>query len=87
MVFKTYSFPFHIRVLLQRISNILTAPPKVTDEDYKRMKKLISSLDSVDSFTKELEKKRNQQFFERVKKTTAYYHHEQWEEDYKRQVL
>jgi hypothetical protein len=74
------------RVLLQRISNILTAPPKVTDEDYQKMKRLMSSLDSVDSFTKDLEKKRNKQFFDRVKKTAAYYHHEQWEQEYQRQV-
>jgi hypothetical protein len=50
------------------------------------MKKLMSSLDSVDPFTKRLEKKRNQEFFERVKKTSAYYHHQEWEEQYQHQV-
>jgi hypothetical protein len=50
------------------------------------MKKLMSSLDSTDPFTKRLEKKRNHEFFERVRKTDAYYHHEEWEAQYQHQV-
>ena len=51
------------------------------------MKKLISSLDHVDPFTKELKVRRNKEFFERVRNTGAYYHHKGWEQDYQKQVF
>lgn len=75
------------RVLLQRISNILTAPPKITDEEYQNMKKLMSSLDHADPFIEKLERKKMKEFFDRVKNTSPYYKHETWEEDYEKQVI
>jgi hypothetical protein len=30
-------------MLLKRISTILTAPPKITDEDYQKMKSIVPS--------------------------------------------
>lgn len=74
-------------MLLQRISNILTAPPKITDEEYQNMKKLITSLDHVDPFIEKLEKKKMKEFFDRVKNISPYYKHEEWEEDYEKQVI
>lgn len=74
------------RVLLQRISNILTAPPKITDKEYQDMKKLIGSINQSDKFTSSINEKRNKEFFDRVHKTGPYYKHQVWEEDYKKQV-
>ena len=45
------------RVLLQRISHILTAPPKITDSSYIAMKKLLSTLGDANNFNVELKKK------------------------------
>jgi hypothetical protein len=73
-------------VLLQRISNILTAPPKITDKEYQAMKKLIGSINAGDKFTNSIVEKRNKEFFERVHKTGPYYKHKEWEQDYRKQV-
>lgn len=75
-----------LRVLLQRISHILTAPPKITDASYLAMKKLLSTLGDTNSFNLALKKKYNDQFFERVHKTTPYYSHKKWEADYAEQL-
>jgi hypothetical protein len=74
------------RVLLQRISHILTAPPKITDASYIAMKKLLSTLGDTNSFNIELKKKYNKQFFDRVHKTTPYYDHKVWEQQYAEQL-
>jgi spore coat polysaccharide biosynthesis protein SpsF (cytidylyltransferase family) len=76
----------NFRVLLQRITGILTAPPTVTDEDYKRMKKLVCGLKSVEKLALKSSEKRNKEFFERIHNTEAYYNPKEWEEEYKRQV-
>lgn len=77
----------YYRVLLQRISNILTAPPSITDQDYQNMKKLIHSVDHVEEWNKKLQNKRNKVFFDRVKKIGPYYNPKEWESDYQKQVL
>lgn len=41
VVFLTANFLQLHRVLLKRISAILTAPPKITDKDYQDKKKLV----------------------------------------------
>jgi hypothetical protein len=74
------------RVLLQRISHILTAPPKITDSSYLAMKKLLSTLGDTNSFNLALKKKYNQQFFARVHQTTPYYDHKAWEQEYAEQL-
>lgn len=74
------------RALLQRISMILTAPPKVTDDDYQRMKKLSTRLKTNEKFEEDLQKKRQEVIIERVKSTSAFYDHVEWEHDYKKQV-
>ena len=50
------------------------------------MQKLISSINQGEKYAKDLERKRNKQFFERVRRTGAYYNAKSWEEDYKRQL-
>lgn len=74
------------KVLLQRISHILTAPPKITDASYIAMKKLLSTLSDTNSFNQDLKKKYNKQFFDRVNKTTPYYDHKKWEQEYEEQL-
>lgn len=73
------------RALLQRISLILTAPPKITDADYQRLRKLATRDKVKEKFEKALDEKRNEEIFDRINKTNAYYHHKEWEEDYARQ--
>lgn len=75
-----------LRALLQRISLILTAPPKITEEDYLRMKKLATRDKVREKFEKSLSEKRNEEIFRRIKSTPAYYHHKDWEDDYVKQV-
>ena len=77
----------YYRVLLQRIGNILTAPPKITDEDYLRMKSLIPSLKGPHQMYEEnIKMRRNREFFARLKTMGSYYKPKQWENDYKKQV-
>lgn len=73
-------------MLLQRISHILTAPPKISDASYIAMKKLLSTLGDTNSFNIDLKKKYNKQFFDRVNKTTPYYNHKKWEQEYEEQL-
>ena len=46
----------------------------------------MSSINQNEKFTLDIQKKRNKQFFERVRRTGAYYNAKSWEEDYKRQL-
>jgi hypothetical protein len=73
-------------VLLQKISNILTAPPRDCEKEYVEMKKLIHSVDHVEEWNKKLQIKRNKVFFERIKHTGPYYNPQEWETDYQKQV-
>jgi hypothetical protein len=41
---------FYTRCMLKRISAILTAPPKITDAEYKAMKKLCPTLRGIIDF-------------------------------------
>jgi hypothetical protein len=78
------------KALLKRISNILTAPPKITDEDYLRMKSLVSSVRGngpKQSFERRLDDKRMKAFFDNLAKTGAYYNPREWETDYQKQLL
>lgn len=73
--------------MLKRISNILTAPPKITDEDYQNMRKLCPTLRGIkEIYEHNIVLKHNRQFFHRLKKINAYYNPEEWEKDYQRQV-
>lgn len=74
------------RALLQRISMILTAPPKVTDDEYQKMKKLSTRLKVREKFEEDITKKRMQVIKDRISSTGAYYNAKEWEIDYKRQL-
>jgi hypothetical protein len=73
-------------VLLQKISNILTAPPRDSEKEYAEMKKLMQSVDYVEEWNKKLRTKRNKVFFQRIKHTGPYYNPHEWETDYQKQV-
>ena len=73
--------------MLQRISSILTAPPTITDEDYKKMRKLVGSLKGTrHKYEEGLIQARNKKFFERIKTLPGIYNAREWEEQYKQQV-
>ncbi len=75
------------KALLQRISNVLTAPPKIDDSDYLRMKKILSTLkNTAGSYEAKLQQARTNQLFEDIKKIGPYYNPKAWELEYKRQV-
>lgn len=78
------------KALLKRISNILTAPPKITDEDYLRMKSLVTSVKGNgprQHFERKLEERRMKAFFDNIARTGAYYNPREWETDYQKQLL
>jgi hypothetical protein len=75
------------RVLLQRISNILTAPPTITDEDYLRMRKLVCTMKGPrEVYENNLILQKNKEFFKELKKVGPVYNPLEWEHDYQRQV-
>lgn len=77
------------KALLKRISDILTAPPKITDADYLKMKALVSSVRGFgpkQRFEKKLDEKRMKTFFNNLSRTGPYYNTKQWEHDYQIQV-
>ena len=65
---------------------ILTAPPKVTDDEYQKMKKLSTRLKVREKFEEDIMKKRMQVIKDRISSTGAYYNAKEWEIDYRRQV-
>jgi hypothetical protein len=78
---------FCCRVLLQRISNILTAPPKITDEDYQRMRKLVKTMKGPrEIYEQNIVEQKNKEFFKYLKTIGPYYNPKLWEDDYQRQV-
>lgn len=76
------------KVLLQRISNILTAPPTITDEDYLRMRKLVCTMKGPrELYEQNLIDQKNKVFFEDLKKIGPVYNPKEWEHDYQRQLF
>lgn len=74
--------------MLGRISRIMTAPPKVSGEEYKKMKKLCNSLKSSrESYENDIAVKHNKKFFDRLQTVDSYYKREKLESDYQRQKI
>jgi hypothetical protein len=72
--------------LLQRISKILTAPPKITDEEYQKMRKLCPSRRGPKELYEEaIVMEHHKKFMEQIKQMKAYYNAKEWEKDYRRQ--
>mmetsp|Transcript_32306 Transcript_32306/g.30807 ORF Transcript_32306/g.30807 Transcript_32306/m.30807 type:complete len:847 (-) Transcript_32306:33-2573(-) len=76
------------RCLLQRISQILTAPPKLSsDDNYNKMKMLVGSLKPGSStYDKKLMASKQEKFFGNLKNIDSFYHADQWESDYQKQL-
>jgi len=78
----------NLRVLLQRISNILTAPPTISDEDYIKMRKLVSTMKGPrEIYEANLITEKNKEFYRNLKKIGPYYNPKEWEDSYQRQVI
>lgn len=76
------------RVLLQRISNTLTAPAKITTEDYDRMHKIVVNLKGGKARYEEAVRARHHKIYlDHLKKMGPYYDPTEWELDYKRQKV
>lgn len=72
--------------LLQRISKILTAPPKITDEEYQKMRKLCPSRRGPKEIYEEaIVMEHHKRFMDQIKQMKAYYNAKEWEQDYRRQ--
>ena len=75
------------RVLLQKISAILTAPPKITDEDYVRMRKIVQNLKGgKQRYEEEVQLKHHRIYLKHLKTMGPYYKPKDWELDYRRQL-
>lgn len=75
------------RALLQRISAVLTAPPKINDEDYVKMRKIVCTLKThAGSYEQQILDAHTKQLFVQIKKIGPYYKPKQWELDYRRQL-
>lgn len=75
------------KALLQRISAVLTAPPKVDDGEYLKMRKICASLKSSGGqYEKKLQEKKTKQMFAQIKKIGPYYNPKKWELEYRRQL-
>lgn len=73
--------------LLQRIGKILTAPPKISDEDYQKMKLLCPSMRGPRQIYEEkVAAKHHAKQIKYLKSLTAYYKPSQWEKEYKLQL-
>merc|ERR1719502_608343 len=76
------------KVLLQRISNILTAPPTIDDKDYLRMRKLVSTMKGPrEKYEHNLIMQKNREFFRGLKNVGPYYSTKTWENAYQRQLF
>jgi len=76
------------RVLLKRISNTLTAPPKITDAEYKAMRKLIGNMKGgKQAYEAEIHARHHKQYLDHLKQMGPYYDPNEWELDYKRQKV
>lgn len=76
------------KVLLKRITQVLTAPPTVSDEDYLRMKSLVKSklCNGKEMYEKSLIDKRMRDFWKLIKKTKPFYSTKDWEHEYQLQL-
>jgi hypothetical protein len=75
------------KALLQRIGKILTAPPKISDEDYQKMKLLCPSMRGPRQIYEEkVAAKHHAKQIKYLKSLTAYYKPSQWEKEYKLQL-
>jgi len=75
------------KVLLQKISAILTAPPKITDEDYVRMRKIVQNLKGGKQIYEEaIQMKHHKAYLKHLKTMGPYYKPKEWELDYRRQL-
>ena len=75
------------KVLLQKISAILTAPPKITDEDYVRMRKIVQNLKGGKQMYEEaIQMKHHKIYLKHLKTMGPYYKPKEWELDYRRQL-
>ena len=76
------------RVLLKRISNTLTAPPKITDAEYKAMRKLIGNMKGgKQAYEAEILARHHKLYLDHLKQMGPYYDPNEWELDYKRQKV
>jgi len=65
----------------------LTAAPKITDEDYQRMRKLVRTMKGPrEVYEQNIVEQKNKEFFRDLKKIGPYYNPKSWEEDYQKQV-
>mmetsp|Transcript_33825 Transcript_33825/g.34453 ORF Transcript_33825/g.34453 Transcript_33825/m.34453 type:complete len:614 (+) Transcript_33825:49-1890(+) len=76
------------KILLQRIGNILTAPPKVTDTDYVKTKNVIPTLKLKGQWLYEanLRDKNFKKMKERIRNMPSMYSTKQWETEYQSQL-
>lgn len=76
------------KVLLQRIGNILTAPPKLSDSYYIKMKGRMSGFKGAMEVQEEKMKDRDMKiFFDRVQKTKPTYSSKAFIEEYQHQLI
>ena len=76
------------RVLLKRISNTLTAPPKITDAEYKAMKALIGNMKGGKAqYEAAVLARHHKIYLDHLKKMGPYYDPTEWELDYRRQKV
>jgi len=76
------------RVLLKRISNTLTAPPKITDAEYKAMRKLLGNMKGGKAaYEAEIHARHHKHYLDHLKQMGPYYDPNEWELDYKRQKV
>ena len=74
--------------LLKRISKILTAPPKIDDEEYFRMKALCPSMRGPKQiYEEQIIMKHHKQLMKHLKSTGPFYDRKKWEESYKSQKI
>jgi len=74
--------------LLKRISKILTAPPKINDDDYVRMRALCPSMKGPkEIYEEQIILKHHKQLMKHLKGTGPFYDRKKWEESYKAQKI
>ena len=70
------------RVLLKRISHVLTAPPEITDKDYQDMKKLVipKGKGYKEVYEKQLIAEKNKAFYDHLHKLKPVYNRKKWKQ-------
>ena len=73
--------------MLQRLSAVLTAPPKINDDEYLKMRKICASLKThAGSYEQRMIEARTKATLENIKRIGPYYKPKQWELEYRRQL-